>query len=124
MNQKLYFILLLVFFSLISNIYAQDAVGIGTNLPNNSSMLDLSSTSQGLLPPRLTYTERNNMTSPASGLIIWCSDCGVRGEMQVFDGIQWKKISASSASLPSPPTTGRPDNNTTGNFPQSVKISD
>jgi hypothetical protein len=34
-------------------------VGIGTSTPNQSSILDLTSTSKGILIPRMTTTERN-----------------------------------------------------------------
>ena len=51
------------------SIYAQ--VGIGTTTPDASSALDVSSTSKGLLMPRLTTTERNNISLPATGLMIF-----------------------------------------------------
>ena len=53
----------------LGSIYAQ--VGIGTTTPNLSSALDISSTSQGLLMPRLTNTQRDLIASPAAGLIIY-----------------------------------------------------
>jgi hypothetical protein len=53
----------------LSSIYAQ--VGIGTATPDPSSALDISSTSQGLLMPRLTTTQRDLIASPAVGLIIY-----------------------------------------------------
>jgi hypothetical protein len=52
-----------------SNLYAQ--VGIGTTTPNVSSILDVSSTSKGVLMPRLTTTERDNISLPATGLMIF-----------------------------------------------------
>ncbi|MFB0924050.1 MAG: hypothetical protein QMB65_02005, partial [Vicingaceae bacterium] len=52
-----------------SNLFAQ--VGIGTTTPDTSSILDVSSTNKGLLIPRLTTTERDNITLPAKGLIIY-----------------------------------------------------
>ncbi|MFT7628167.1 MAG: hypothetical protein ACI9OS_001824 [Ulvibacter sp.] len=52
-----------------SSLYAQ--VGIGTITPDASSILDISSTTKGLLMPRLTTLERNNITLPATGLIIF-----------------------------------------------------
>lgn len=52
-----------------SNLYAQ--VGIGTTTPDVSSMLDVSSNSKGFLMPRLTTTERDNITFPATGLMIY-----------------------------------------------------
>jgi hypothetical protein len=50
-------------------IYAQ--VGMGTTTPDASSALDVSSTSKGLLMPRLTTTERDNVSLPATGLMIF-----------------------------------------------------
>jgi len=60
-------ILLLLLLSL--DIYAQ--VGIGTITPDASSVLDIASTSKGLLMPRLTTIERDNILLPATGLMIF-----------------------------------------------------
>lgn len=62
---------LLIYFILLisSSLYAQ--VGIGTITPDVSSALDVYSTSGGLLMPRLTTSERDNITLPATGLIIY-----------------------------------------------------
>lgn len=46
-------------------------VGIGTIEPDASSILDIVSTSKGLLMPRLTTAQRNAITSPATGLMIY-----------------------------------------------------
>lgn len=48
-------------------------VGIGTTTPNNSSILEVSSTNRGFLPPRMTEIERNAITNPALGLLIYNS---------------------------------------------------
>ncbi len=65
-----YFVML--FAILIStSIYAQ--VGIGTIEPDDSSILDLVSNSKGLLMPRLSTTERDEITLPATGLMIYNS---------------------------------------------------
>ena len=69
-------------------------VGIGTNNPAASAQLDVSSTSKGLLPPRMTTIQRNAIATPAPGLMIWCIDCA---ELQVYNGIAWKNISGSAA---------------------------
>jgi len=82
-------ILLLVFFC-NANIYSQ--VGIGTSTPNASSILDLNSTTKGLLPPRMTMVQRDSITSPAAGLFIWCSNCGDFGEAQIFNGFFWSSL--------------------------------
>jgi len=52
-----------------SSFYAQ--VGIGTTNPHVSSILDISSSSKGFLMPRLTTLERNGITFPATGLMIY-----------------------------------------------------
>ena len=63
-----YFLIQLILL-ISSNIYAQ--VGVGTTTPDNSSVLDVSSTNKGLLMPRLTTTERDNIILPATGLMIY-----------------------------------------------------
>jgi hypothetical protein len=67
-------------------------VGIGTTTPNPSSVLDLSSTTKGFLPPRMSESERSSIASPAEGLVIWCTNCGVYGQLQVHNGIVWTNM--------------------------------
>jgi len=66
--KKLIF-LLPIFVLLQLCLYAQ--VGIGTATPAASAKLDITSTTQGLLPPRMTTTQRDAITSPAEGLVIY-----------------------------------------------------
>lgn len=49
-------------------------VGIGTNTPATSAILDVSSTTSGLLPPRMTAAQRNAIASPANGLMVFDID--------------------------------------------------
>jgi len=67
-----FFIILLLFS--ISKSFAQ--VGIGTTSPNLSSMLDIKSTTSGILIPRMTLTQRNAITVNATtvGLLIYQTD--------------------------------------------------
>ena len=51
------------------NICAQ--VGIGTTSPHSSASLDITSTMSGLLMPRLTIEQRDAITLPATGLMIY-----------------------------------------------------
>jgi len=46
-------------------------VGIGTGSPDGSATLEVTSTTQGFLPPRMTTTQRDAITSPAAGLMIY-----------------------------------------------------
>jgi len=59
---------------LIIYLPAFSQVGIGTASPDLSSKLDVSSTTQGLLAPRMLSTQRTAITSPAKGLIVYQTD--------------------------------------------------
>jgi len=48
-------------------------VGIGTTGPDASSILEISSTTQGILLPRMTTAQRNAIVSPATGLTLYNS---------------------------------------------------
>ena len=74
--------------------YAQ--VGIGTTNPNNAAVLDITSTDKGLLPPRVTKANRDNIINPPAGLMLWCLDCGSDGEMQVYNGTEWLNMFSPS----------------------------
>ena len=52
-------------------------VGIGTQTPNTSSALDISSITKGFLIPRMTTAQRNSISNPAKGLIVYnvSEDC-------------------------------------------------
>ena len=63
-----------------------------------SAILEASSTTQGFLPPRMTYYQRTQIASPIAGLTIWCSNCGASGEMQVFNGGTWTNMIGGAAT--------------------------
>ena len=46
-------------------------VGIGTTNPDDSSILDITSNSKGLLIPRVTTAQRDAVVDPAKGLILF-----------------------------------------------------
>jgi hypothetical protein len=64
-------LLLIVIVLFQSFVFAQ--VGIGTTTPDSSSILDVQSTNQGVLVPRLTTVQRNGISNPANGLLIFNS---------------------------------------------------
>ena len=66
--RKIY--LLIVFISSVG--FAQ--TGIGTTTPNASAKLDVFATDKGFLAPRMTAAQKNAITSPASGLLIYQTD--------------------------------------------------
>ncbi len=66
-------------------------VGIGTRSPETSAALDILSNTQGILIPRLTMSNIQNMPSPDEGLLVFCSDCSPKSFFYC-DGNQWQKI--------------------------------
>ncbi len=61
-------------------------VGVGTASPSASAKVEISSTTQGFLPPRMSKTAQDAIASPAVGLQIWCTSCGLAGELHVYAG--------------------------------------
>jgi len=53
-----------------------EGVGIGTNTPNASSILDITSTTKGVLFPRMTTTQKNAISSPVAGLVVFDTTLG------------------------------------------------
>lgn len=64
-------------------------VGIGTSTPDASAALDIESTEGGMLIPRMTTTERNAISSPATGLMIFNSTVG---EFESYNGTEWASL--------------------------------
>ncbi len=88
----------LFIFLLLSSLNLRAQIGIGTSTPAASAQLDVSSTTRGLLPPRMSLEERDKIATPVAGLFIWCANCGPFGEMQVYNGTSWTKINGGIAS--------------------------
>jgi len=51
--------------------FFQGSVGIGVNTNNGTAMLQVDSTTQGVLFPRMTTTQKNAISSPATGLVVF-----------------------------------------------------
>ncbi len=65
-------------------------VGIGTITPDASAQLEISSTNKGLLTPRLTKAQRDGISSPQTGLLIFQLD-QLPG-FYVYDGSSWVRM--------------------------------
>jgi hypothetical protein len=65
--------IILVWF-IFSSIPVFSQVGIGTTNPDNSAILELSSTSAGFLLPRMTSAQRDAIANPAISLLIFNTD--------------------------------------------------
>jgi len=84
-----------------SGVYGQR--GIGTNSPDTSAILELASTSKGFLPPRMSTTERNVISTPPTGLVIYNTTAAC---LQWFNGVLWFDTFTQT-------TEGLPNNNLT-----------
>jgi uncharacterized protein (TIGR02145 family) len=84
-------------------MHANAQVGINTDnsQPDGSAMLDVKSTTRGFLLPRMTNAERDAITGPAAGLIIYNTE---ERQLQVYDGTSWLLIYAGPC-VPYPPDT-------------------
>jgi len=91
--------LLFISIFLIANV-ASAQVGIGTNNPDSSSILDVSSNSKGLLFPRLTSSQRDAITLPANGLTIYNTTTNV---LEINKGTTslpvWESLGAANPTL-------------------------
>ena len=89
----------LLFICLSSAAIAQ--VGIGTNTPNASAQLDVTSTTKGFLPPRVSLTSTSDVSTiatPATGLLVYntatqgSAPSNVTPGFYYYDGSKWQRI--------------------------------
>ncbi|NOT49927.1 MAG: hypothetical protein HOP10_01460, partial [Chitinophagaceae bacterium] len=66
--KKLLLICVITFF--VTTVCSQ-SVGIGTTTPNTKAVLDINSTSKGVLFPRMTTAQRDGIINPPDGLHIY-----------------------------------------------------
>lgn len=86
-------------------------VGIGTNAPDVSAILDINSSSKGLLPPRVALTGKSGtstpIASPATGLIVYNTATAGTADNKVipgfyyFNGTIWTRMDNDGWSSPS-----------------------
>jgi len=61
-------------------------VGIGTTSPATTALLDVFSTVQGFLPPRMTTAQRDAISAPATGLTVYNSTTNA---LNLYTGSTW-----------------------------------
>lgn len=66
-------------------------IGINVNVPAASAALDVTSTTMGALIPRMTTTQKNAISSPAEGLIVY--DLTLH-KLCVYTGSAWETITS------------------------------
>ena len=66
-------------------------VGIGTSAPNASAILDAQSTTKGVRFPNMTTTQKNAVSSPAAGLVVFDTTLA---KLCVYSGSAWQTITS------------------------------
>lgn len=95
MKTKLIIITVIAIFCGICS-FSQENVGIGTTNPHASALLDLTSSSKGLLIPRVELISVNNgvapVNSPATGLLVFNETGALDHGFYYWDGSQWVMV--------------------------------
>ena len=79
-----------------SDIYFNSgSAAIGATTANSTAILDLTSTTKGFLPPRMTRTQRDAISSPASGLIIYNT---TDNQMNFYINGYWQNMTGSTVT--------------------------
>jgi len=87
-------LLLMVF---VGEMTAQSiAINRSGQIADNSAILDLQSTEQGFLAPRMTTSQRTNISSPANGLLIFDVDTN---SFWYYESNAWTELNSGVASL-------------------------
>ncbi|MDW8270800.1 MAG: hypothetical protein RML15_00080 [Bacteroidota bacterium] len=72
-------------------ITADGRIGIGTNGPSSSALVELNSNSRGFLVPRMTASERDAIATPAEGLLVYVTTAAQEG-FWYYDGVRWMPL--------------------------------
>lgn len=69
-------------------------IGIGVGVPALSALVDIASTSKGILIPRMTTAQRTAIGSPAQGLLVYDNTLG---QFYYHNGAAWVAITSGTA---------------------------
>jgi trimeric autotransporter adhesin len=87
------------------------AISEDNSTPNASAMLDVKSTTKGLLIPRMTQAQRTAIVAPATGLLVYQTDNP--GGFYYYNGAEWFRLSLQNEGWS---TTGNAGTNSAYNF--------
>jgi hypothetical protein len=66
-------------------------LGVGTTSPNASAIIDAQSTTKGVRMPNMTTTQKNAISSPAAGLMVFDTTLA---KLCVYSGSAWQTITS------------------------------
>ncbi|MCX6303407.1 MAG: hypothetical protein NT040_00425 [Bacteroidetes bacterium] len=92
------FVLLLFILACCFQAAAQVSINGDNSSPDPTAMLDVKSTTKGLLPPRMTLEQVSLISNPANGLIVFCT---TDNKLYIYlaNFAQWKEISVGTSSI-------------------------
>lgn len=88
--KAIYFLIIVLSVTLTG--FSQLAVNTDNSAPNASAMLDVKSTTKGMLLPRMTKAQRLAIATPAAGLLVYQTDvaAGYPAGFYYYTGSAWK----------------------------------
>lgn len=81
---------------LIASVNAQAQIGINNPTPDPSAALDVTSTTQGMLVPRMTQAQRTAIASPATGLLVYQTD--TTAGFYFYNGTTWSSLNGATGA--------------------------
>jgi hypothetical protein len=78
-------------------IFNLNSLTIGDTV-RSSAAIAINRNDAGLLLPRLTKIQRDVISNPEQGLMVYCTDCEAEGRVSVFDGNTWELLSQTNSS--------------------------
>src|SRR5690349_20787668 len=77
----------------VNKLNAQSvAINTDGTVAHSSAMLDIKTTSKGLLIPRMSSSQRTSISSPATGLMVFDTDTNT---FWYFNGTAWTNLSGA-----------------------------
>ena len=100
-------ILLIAVLAATLTLSAQVGINADNSVPDPSAMLDVKSSTRGLLIPQMTFDPRNAIVTPAEGLQVICTNCKQDGTtvLAVYLGGKWVNL-AVACPFPNAPFQG------------------
>jgi trimeric autotransporter adhesin len=105
MKKNFFFMASLMLFS--SVIFAQVSINTDNSTADNSAMLEVKSTTKGMLVPRMTQAQRTAIVEPATGLLVFQTDNP--DGFYFYNGTNWVSLNDATQT---PKVLADADNNT------------
>lgn len=104
MKRNVFILIACLFFA--TGMFSQVTVNTDGSAADLSAGLDVKFTDKGVLLPRMTFDQRNSIASPAEGLMVFCTNCGLSGSgmITVYSKGKWMGIWSCILPVPVPGT--------------------